>query len=272
MSLSLSLEGDNEWSDCHKTKQWSSGSPLSELAAVRELFFAKPGYSLGTDEMEVTTQAEAYTDPADAQFVENVMWKDKLNVVFATFNIPGGSNDDADTWTGIFSNTAAQLNERTVREAANLRWLDKTFAYAKSKNARGIVIALQADMWDTEKYPNLTNYKPFVQKLANLALSFGKPVLVLNGDSHVYKVDQPLIAHPTLAAATANCNTQTVCDLSTIHNIQPEVPNLTRIVVQGSGDGKKNSWIKLTISTPTYSNPKPDLFSWEEIVYLPATV
>jgi len=30
--------GDNEWTDCHKTKEFKSGDPLKELAAVRSLF------------------------------------------------------------------------------------------------------------------------------------------------------------------------------------------------------------------------------------------
>jgi hypothetical protein len=34
--------GDNEWTDCHKKKEFSSGAPLRELAAVRELFFPEP--------------------------------------------------------------------------------------------------------------------------------------------------------------------------------------------------------------------------------------
>src|SRR5882724_4908917 len=39
--------GDNEWTDCHKTKEGSSGAPLNELSAVRGLFFANPGCALG---------------------------------------------------------------------------------------------------------------------------------------------------------------------------------------------------------------------------------
>jgi hypothetical protein len=31
--------GDNEWTDCHKTKEFKSGAPLNELASVRSLFF-----------------------------------------------------------------------------------------------------------------------------------------------------------------------------------------------------------------------------------------
>jgi hypothetical protein len=69
--------GDNEWSDCHKSKELSSGDPLKELASVRQLFFAKPGKTLGMSEKTVYSQAQ-YFDPAypdDAQFVENVMWR-----------------------------------------------------------------------------------------------------------------------------------------------------------------------------------------------------
>ncbi|MGN5477536.1 hypothetical protein ACTMU2_13565 [Cupriavidus basilensis] len=35
--------GDNEWTDCHKTKEASSGDPMKELDSVRSLFFARPG-------------------------------------------------------------------------------------------------------------------------------------------------------------------------------------------------------------------------------------
>ena len=49
--------GDNEWTDCHKKKEFSSGAPLNELAAVRNLFFANPGATLGAQKRRVLTQA-----------------------------------------------------------------------------------------------------------------------------------------------------------------------------------------------------------------------
>ena len=55
--------GDNEWSDCHKTKQLSAGDPLKELASLRTLFFAKPGKTLGMTEKTVYSQA-TYFDPS----------------------------------------------------------------------------------------------------------------------------------------------------------------------------------------------------------------
>ena len=143
--------GDNEWSDCHKSKELSSGDPLKELASVRQLFFAKPGKTLGMTEKTVYSQAQ-YFDPAypdDAQFVENVMWSDK-KVVFVTFNMPGGSNNDTAPWTAPFNNPTAQAQEVSTRSAANIRWLKAAFQYADKINAKAVVIALQADMWDPD--------------------------------------------------------------------------------------------------------------------------
>jgi Calcineurin-like phosphoesterase len=70
--------GDNEWTDCQKTKEFKSGDPLKELASVRSLFFARPGKTLGLHEREVSSQAKYFDPafPADAQYVENVMWAD----------------------------------------------------------------------------------------------------------------------------------------------------------------------------------------------------
>lgn len=85
--------GDNEWTDCHKSKQFFSGDPLKELASVRSLFFAKPGLTLGQEE-QVMSQAQ-YFDPAyptDAKFVENVIWNEG-KVMFVTLNVPGSNNN-----------------------------------------------------------------------------------------------------------------------------------------------------------------------------------
>ena len=250
--------GDNEWSDCHKTKQFSSGAPLAELASVRELFFSKPGEVLGKTRMQVLSQAYAFTNPTDAQFVENVMWMDR-RITFATFNIPGGGNDDdavSTPWTGVFANATAQNKERLERSAANLRWLDATFDAAARRGVKAVVIMTQADMWDTEKVvsPGLNLYTPFVAKLASRSLTFGKPVLVINGDSHVYKVDTPLVSNGGITNITnfiTFCDTSNVtgvrCDPASMHGT-PSVPNLMRIVVKGSGESGPLYWTKVKIT------------------------
>ncbi|MBI3805632.1 MAG: metallophosphoesterase [Nitrospirae bacterium] len=243
--------GDNEWTDCHKTKESSSGYPLNELAAVRSLFFPIPGYTLGGVRKEVASQAlENEGNPTDAQFVENVMWK-QSNVLFVTLNVPG-SNNDGLPWsggTGQFLNEGARLQEVAERNASNLRWLDR--AFKKAKNAAAVVIALQADMWDLAAVvpggDGLNGYDEFVQALADHAVAFGRPVLLLNGDSHIYGADQPL-ADPTSATGL-------------IHHTQA-VPNLTRITVQGSTN-TPNEWLRLAIDPSS-----PNAFTWQNVCYL----
>ena len=242
--------GDNEWTDCHKSKEKSAGDPLKELASVRGLFFSRPGVSLGRDEMRVISQARAFDPafPTDAQFVENVMWS-AAHVVFVTLNVPG-SNNDGVPWSGTFANAAAQAQEAQARNAANARWLDSAFDLAEDSHAKALVLALQADMWDAAALApgadGLDAYTPFVQHLATRALAFHRPVLLLNGDSHLYESDQPL-ADPTSATGR-------------IHGT-PAVTNLTRITVQGSTNAPAE-WLRLTIDTS-----HTPMFTWSNVPY-----
>ena len=120
--------GDNEWTDCQKVKEMSSGAPLDELAKVRALFFPTAGKTLGGAPRVVTSQANAFDvfHPEDAAYVENVMWE-QSSVLFVTLNIPG-SNDDHLPWAAPFSDPAAQADEIAKRDAANSRWLARAFA------------------------------------------------------------------------------------------------------------------------------------------------
>jgi hypothetical protein len=260
--------GDNEWTDCHKTKGGTSGYPLNELAAVRNLFFANPGYTLGGHKKQVRTQAQAFDPayPTDARFVENVMWEES-QVVFVTLNVPG-SNNDTLPWNGgsktvpgnppystnpfapPFLNEAARKQEVAERTAADIRWLKQAFAQAKGDGAKAVLIGLQADMWDPAALVSgsdgLNGYDDLVQELANLCVQFGRPVLLINGDSHVYKADHPLM-DPHSATGK-------------IHGAQA-APNLTRVTVQGSTNTPRE-WLRLTIDPRS-----PQIFSWRNVEY-----
>jgi len=86
----------------------------------------------------------------------------------------------------------------------------------------------------------------FVKRLADLCLHFGRPVLLFNGDSHLFGADRPL----------ADPNSPT----GLIHGTSP-VPNLTRITVQGSTN-KPREWLRLRIDPRS-----PGVFTWENVVY-----
>lgn len=167
------------------------------------------------------------------------MWE-QSRVTFLTVNMPGGSNNDNEVtaaWSTIKNcngvveiyPTDAQLNEHTQRTAADLRWLEQAFATATRKHAKAVVLSLQADMWDTQAA--LNQYTPFVTRLAELSIAFKRPVLLLNGDSHLFKGDRPL-ADPSSARSAIR------------HT--PAVPNLRPIVVQGALN-LPAQWLRLTI-------------------------
>lgn len=281
--------GDNEWADCHKLAQsggswnkttskidfvvdssgnpvdFAAGNPLANLLLIRSIFFANPGWTLGKERVKVDSQALLHDrqHPADWKFVENVMWE-QAGVLFVTVNIPGGSNNDADVWYGAPVQSADQVQEVAERNAADLRWLDVAFARAATNKVAGIVIAMQADMWDPEKgAANQSNYEPFVKSIHDGTKAFGKPVLMINGDSHVYRSDNPL--SPLASCAWENTTTACVSDYPIHGSSSYNVANFHRIVVHGSTAGPME-YLKLKVD-PAANYPNQDNkfgpFSWE---------
>jgi hypothetical protein len=301
--------GDNEWTDCHKATSatapgegggfysagvlnyigtnglttdptqsvdYAAGNPVDNLNLVRSIFFANPGKTLGSGTLKVTSQAKAYNRnyPTDKQFVENVLWEQK-DTIFVSVNIPGGSNNDADVWYKGASETQQQTDERTQRTAADLRWIDAAFALANAEHASGVVILEQADMWDLDgkTTAHLTNYAPFISEIAAKTTEFGKPVLLFNGDSHLYRSDNPLVAGAPCTGEIDPATALSVCahdpnnDAWVEHaDLNLNVPNFHRVVVHGSTTPLE--YLRLTIN-PEAKNPTTDTsfgpFSWVRV-------
>jgi hypothetical protein len=266
--------GDNEWTDCHKVAEgggaynatshqidyvtdskgkpidYAKGNPIANLDLIRRTFFEDPGVTLGQNPRPVISQAQAFdpSHPSDSQYVENVMWE-QSNVLFVTINLPGGSNNDNDIWYGTPTMSQAQQDEISQRTAADIRWLNAAFARAQADGMAGVVIGAQADMWDPEKgAAHQAAYEPIVSTIATETTNFGKPVLMFNGDSHVYQSGNPL--------SPSDPN----------YFIHPgyDVPNFHRVVVHGSTTPLE--WLKLTVD-PDANHPPTDTtfgpFSWE---------
>jgi len=250
--------GDNEWTDCQKSKQgggvknsageyvdYAAGHPVANLALVRSMFFPEAGKTLGGREKRVTSQAQAFdpAHPSDGEYVENVLWE-QSKVLFVTINIPGGSNNDDDQWnTGAFGavRSAPQIQEVAQRTGADLRWLDAAFAQAKADGMKAVLIMEQADMWDLDGTgPSLThiaNYEPFIAKIAALTKDFGKPVLLIDGDSHHYRSDNPLTDNAPCVAENGVGTETAACadDNYDTHPYYPDgVANFHRLTVHGS--------------------------------------
>ncbi len=279
--------GDNEWTDCHKKKEgggafnpatgqidfvtnpdgsltdYAGGNPVDNLALVRSIFFPRPGDTLGSGRLHVLSQAQVdnRAHPTDSQYVENVLWQ-RDGILFVSVNVPGGSNNDADPWYGAPTASPQQTTEAANRTGAALRWLDRAFTTADRIRARSVVVMTQADMWDLDgkDAAHLANYEPIVGSLADHTASYGKPVLLLNGDSHIYRSDNPL--HQG-ASCVGDAN---VCSYDD-WNSHPsyDVPNFHRIVVHGSTVPLE--YLRLTVGSR--NQPTTDTsfgpFSWQRV-------
>jgi hypothetical protein len=231
--------GDNEWTDCHRNAA-DPRKPTERLDFVRAKFFYNPSMTLGLHPRPVLSQG---THAAFSAFVENQAWIE-AKTAFAVVNLPG-SNNDLDPWTNGIGSPAEQQDEFESRLTADLEWLDEVFDLAEQNHARAVVLGIQADMWDPAAgAPELTGYDLIIQRLAARVLSFGAPVLLLNGDSHNFKTDNPL------------------ADGDPSHGVTTPVPNLTRVVVQGGSDHFPLEYLRLTVDPQQKSAP----FTWERVV------
>ena len=175
--------GDNEWTDCYR-ETGGRYDPLERLRNIRRTLFATPRKSLGGRPITVETQS---ADSAWAEFVENVRWR-YGGFLFVTVHIVGSANGHG----FAFDSPPDRASEADRRMAAALQWLDSAFARARADSQRGVVIALHADPGFERPGGSWPAYRVLVQRLATRAAAFTGPVLFIHGDSHLYRVDQPL--------------------------------------------------------------------------------
>lgn len=290
--------GDNEWQDCTKAKQfggaynsktgqidyvldkngvpvnYAKGDPIQNLQLVRNIFFAQPGVPLGLPgTLTLNSQAKDGATASDRQYVENV-WFMRGTTLFVTVNIPGGSNNGTDPWYGAPNMSQAQKDEVSARTTATVNWLNTAFDQAKTKGANSVVILTQADLWDTSK-SDLSGYKPYVDTIANRTREFAKPVLLLNGDSHAFRSDNPLMAASpcVLEPVDAKDNTTGAAAMACpddAYSKQPynyNVSNFHRVIFHGST--LPLEWLKLNVDPAQNANQSAYAygpFSWSRVI------
>lgn len=175
----LYTPGDNEWTDCHR-KNAGAFDPLDRLAFVRANFFASPK-TLGTAPMDVTSQAtDGY--PENARMMLN-------DVMFVTAHVVGSNNN-------FEIRDINAVTEFMARDAANMKWLEDSFADAAASKA--LVLSIQADMFEfdwnetgDESWLRHSGFSAFGPKLIELSAAYGKPVLLVYGDSHTFRQARP---------------------------------------------------------------------------------
>jgi len=194
--------GDNEWTDCHEVKH-QSNNPLERLAKVREIFF-QDDQTLGQRTLALARQGD---DPKYRKFPENFRWI-YGDMLFVTLHMVGSNNN--------FGRTPEMDAEYKERNAANLAWMKQAFELAKQNGNKAITIFAQANPGFQNSWPDArfrryflnspikapekrptTGYDDFLGALEAETLAFNRPVLFVHGDSHIFRVDKPLVSSKT---------------------------------------------------------------------------
>jgi hypothetical protein len=206
------IPGDNEWTDCYRTGY----DPIERLNRLRKLFFVG-NESLGEETITLTRQS--------ADYPENVRWT-YGDVTFLGLNIPGSNNN---RWRAP--------DEYAARNEANLEWMRKGFDHAEADGSSAVMIAIQGDPGFMRPPDKRTGYNDFLSTLEGETLAFGKPVVLVHGDTHTFRVDKPM----------------------TSATIGQRVENFTRVETFGSPDVH---WVRASVDTSD-----PNVFAFQpEIV------
>jgi hypothetical protein len=133
-------------------------------------------------------------------------------VVFATLNVPGPSGQ------------SPSASETSARHNANVAWLNAAFDQAKAANSAAVMIIWQDDAFNGSSDASL------VSTLKSRTVAFGKPVVLVHGDTHSQRVDHPW----------------------------SDVPNFTRVETYAESGSRK--WVRATVNPSS-----PSVFSFSSV-------
>jgi predicted phosphodiesterase len=202
------VPGDNDWTDCSRTGY----DPVERLERLREIFFVGDE-SLGEKTILLNRQSTDYP--------ENVRWN-YGGVTFVGLNVPGTNN-----------NREQAPDEYAARNEANLEWMREGFSSAEDDGSSAVMIVMQANPGFDRSPERRTGYNDLLGALEEETIAFGKPVVLVHGDTHTYRVDKPMIS-----SASGEV-----------------VENFTRVETFGSPDV---NWVRAAVDTST-----PEVFAFE---------
>ncbi|MFZ9407238.1 MAG: hypothetical protein ACO26U_09095 [Burkholderiaceae bacterium] len=171
--------GDNEWTDCHR-RAAGGYDPRERLATLRRLAWPSLTTPAGSIRSGVA-QRDVLRTERQQGWPENARWASG-GLHFITLHVVGSRNG-----LGQYPDSDAEM---TARMHANALWLDESVDQALRARASGLVIAFHADP-DFGTRPG-RGFEGFQRLLQRTAERFSKPILLVHGDGHQFRVDQPL--------------------------------------------------------------------------------
>ncbi len=240
--------GDNDWTDCDRPSNGGFNS-RERLDRERQIFFSTP-FSMGQRQLRQEVQTEALCLGVNGMTpcVENRRWTVR-GVTYVTLNVQGSCNNLCDT--------APDAAEFAARNAANIKWLNESFAVATRRGSAAVMIIAQAnpgwDASDPTRAP-LRNpatlvqsdgapdgFKDYLVALREQVVAFRKPVAYVHGDSHYFRIDKPFLS-----------------------GTGQRLENFTRVETFGNNAANGNNdvhWVKVTVNVRSR-----DVFSYEAMM------
>ncbi|MBD2254070.1 metallophosphoesterase [Nostoc parmelioides] len=213
--------GDNEWTDCHRPAAGGYDS-LERLAKLREIF-TQGDRSLGQRTIELNRQSDK---SQYSKFRENVYWTEG-DVLFTGIHVVGSNNN--------LGRNAVNDAEYAERNAANIVWLKEAFARAKAKRSLGVVIVIHGNPDDFNIPANAqqNGFRDFVNVLKSELKNYSKPVMLVHGDSHYFRIDKPLNIDEAPGTVITNFTRVETFGSPNVHwlrvTVNPRNPNLFEI-------------------------------------------
>lgn len=192
--------GDNEWTDCNRSlAPWAAGGRLERLDWLRRQVYGQ-AQSLGLRRMALTQQGPYAPRPPEhngetgalppqtPRLPENLRWR-VGSLQFCTLHVVGSNNAPR--------RTPELAQAWSMRQEANGAWLNETVELAIRQGAKGLAIAMHANMRFDDNRSD--GWERMRQLVVAAAVAFNGPVLLLHGDTHHFRTDQLLLRSHGLA-------------------------------------------------------------------------
>ncbi len=173
------LPGDNEWSDCRPSEDPDHPTPPEFWLDRLRARFCAGERSLGRRTLHLERQSR---EPAFAAYRENVRWI-RGGVLFAGLNVPGDANNFGQP-------------EFAARNRANLAWIQEAFDLAERHDLGAIMLIMQANPHFELGATNRVRrgFNEMLDLLETRSVGYRRPVVLVHGDSHYFRIDQPLVS------------------------------------------------------------------------------
>jgi hypothetical protein len=200
--------GDNDWVDCDRTAGFSNRVQLDK---ERALFFST-SFTLGQHKLrqEVQQTPLCLSATGTTPCVENRRWT-VGGVTYATLNVQGTCNNLCPSAsTSNPANGDPDPAEYAARNAADIAWMQGTFAEAEARHSAAVMFISQADpgfnddqvqgaptrnpqtLVEDDAQASTDGFGDLLRALRDQVIAFRRPVVYVHGDSHYFRIDKPL--------------------------------------------------------------------------------